>query len=123
MKKGQQHVEHRHRIGQASFNIVSDTMKYLLSMTHYRLHRKVSFNDHAFIPGSFWAQLEISRDALFTAKAQISQGNGYPVQTFNSWAFLGNHFQPTTRPRALRIQHNLMPIDHRPLSLFFLPTC
>ncbi len=97
MKKSQQHVEHRHRIGQTCFNVGGDPMENLLGMTHYRLHRESSFNDHALIPGAFFAQLEIRRYAIFAAKAQISQGNGHAIQTLNlivEILVMGIHRQP-----------------------------
>ena len=83
MEQSQQDIEHRRRVGQPSFNVVGEPVEDLLHIADHRQQGEGGFDDHAFIPGVLLTQLEVVRDTLGTAKAQIRQANGLAIELFN----------------------------------------
>ncbi len=55
--------------------IIGQTMKEFLGVTHHRQHRKAGFDNHALVPGAFLAQFQVGRNAIGIAKAQVGQND------------------------------------------------
>ena len=83
MKKSQQDIEHRCGVSQPSFDVISEPVEDLLHPTDDGQQGEGRFDHHAFVPGVLLTKLEVIRDALSTAKAQVGERNGLSIELFD----------------------------------------
>src|SRR6266852_3933173 len=80
MKKRIKDVEHSNDTGQMGKDIGRNAVEDFLELANDGEHGKDGFNDHALIPGSFLAKLEMFRSTVGVAEAQVSQGDGLVLE-------------------------------------------
>jgi hypothetical protein len=104
MKETEEDIEKGSSTRQASEEVEVGAVMKVFQITDDREHRQGGFDQHALIPSAFGTQLEIGRQALSRAKAQVRQDDRAAFE----W---GDH-----RMKVLvgSVERCRRPIDHLP---------
>ncbi len=73
VKQRQKHIEPCCHFGFTRLDVDRASMVDTFEITHHGHHRQSGFNQHPFIAGAFWAELEIFGSPLLFPKAEICQ--------------------------------------------------